>query len=293
VTNNGLAGDKLASQGVPATLTSEEATNLIVQKAKDLVNELIEKRGDDNPPFLAKEFAYLQGITKITKADFRQIGAILIRMQDGYSIKTNQNDLQVRQNFSCAHEIGHVLFGELKLEHYIRGIEYRDFNPSARDKVREKAKERLCDIAATELLMPELIFKRHLSNFKLSMYSIERMAEIFKVSVQTTAIRVAELSTEPCIILLWRPQQFGKKTLRIIWRVGPGRQLRSRNYYMPIHSECPLSVRNAYENDGRFRCYKLFKLDKSTKRLPVESKGFGFDENRYVISLAFINSEAQ
>jgi Zn-dependent peptidase ImmA (M78 family) len=276
-----------------ARLTRDQATNLIIQRTKELTNQLIEKKGYDNPPFLAEEYARLMGIKKITKTELGDVGGVLLRFYDGPEIRLNQDDLRVRQSFSLAHEIGHLLYSELKLERYIRTIEYRSYYIQDCEKTRVKEKEHLCDVAATELLMPELIFKRHLSNFKLSMYSIERMAEIFKVSVQTTAIRVAELSTEPCIILLWRPQQFGKKTLRIIWRVGPGRQLRSRNYYMPIHSECPLSVRNAYENDGRFRCYKLFKLDKSTKRLPVESKGFGFDENRYVISLAFINSEAQ
>jgi len=274
----------------------EQATTLIVERAKQLVNQLIEDRGHDKPPFLPKEFARLQGVERILKADLGRLSAVLLRFEDGYVIKVNENHHTVRQNFSCAHEIGHILFSELQLERYIEGyienIEYRTFNPQVRDKAHEKAKERLCDIAATEILMPEPIFRKYLSSFGVSVYSIERLAHVFGVSFQAAAIRIAEVGTEPCIALLWHSLKRAKsKSLRLAWRVGPGRKLRGKGYYMPLHTHVryPSTFHKAYQCDSAVKCHKIFKLDSTTKRLPVESKGFGYGEMRYVISLAFPN----
>ncbi|GAH29676.1 unnamed protein product, partial [marine sediment metagenome] len=44
-----------------------------------------------------------------------------------------------------------TLFSELKLERYTNSIEYRTFDPDGERKARARAREHLCDIAATEL----------------------------------------------------------------------------------------------------------------------------------------------
>ena len=220
--------------------------------------------------------------------DLGKTSAVLLRFDDGYVIKVNENHHPVRQNFSCAHEIGHTLFSELKLERYTGNIEYRTFNPQARDETREKAKERLCDVAATELLMPELIFRKYLSGFGVSINSIERLANIFRVSIQTAAIRIAEVSTEPCIALLWQPWPRNKpKGLRLAW---PRRNSRGKGYYTPVHTYVrpPSTLHKAYQGDSPVKSFKLFRVDNAVKRLPMESKGFGHGETRYVISLAFL-----
>ena len=149
------------SKAVAVPLTAEQATDLIIQRAKQLVSQLIEYRGHDKPPFLAEEFGRLQGIKRIMKADLGETSALLLRFHDGYVIKVNQNHSLARQNFSCGHEIGHILFGELKLERYIKNIEYRTFDPQGEADARKTARERLCDAAATELLMPESVFRKY------------------------------------------------------------------------------------------------------------------------------------
>ncbi|MFH1639382.1 MAG: ImmA/IrrE family metallo-endopeptidase [Chloroflexota bacterium] len=270
----------------------EQARNLIIGRARNLLNRLVEDRGNDEPPFLPEEYAHLVGIKRILREELEKVGAILLRLHDGLVIKVNIKEPAVRQRFSCAHEIAHVLYRELKLEHYINNIEYRSLD-SRDDRVRNKAKERLCDIAATELLMPEVIFRKYLADSSLSIHAIERTANIFKVSIQTAAIRIAEVSEEPCIMLLWRmysTKRSKSKSLRLAWRVGPGTKLRGREYYMPVHVTCPSSVYEAYRQSATTKCFKLFKLDNTVKRLPMESQGFGYGENRYVISLAFPNS---
>ena len=293
---NYLNSDDSINELALVSLNSEQATSLIVERAKHLVNRLVEDRGHDKPPFLPEEFAHLQGINKIVKADLGKASAILLRFPDGYVIKMNQNHNLARQNFSCAHEIGHLLFSELKLERYIKSIEYRTFNPQGEQKARAAARERLCDAAATELLMPELVFRKYLSGFGVSVHSIERLASIFRVSIQAAAIRIAEVSTKPCIALLWQPWIRTKsKRLRLAWCVGPGRNSRGKGYYIPLHTYVrpPSTLHKAYEYDSPVKCHKLFKRGTDVKHLPMESKGFGRGETRYVISLAFPRDEVK
>lgn len=285
-----LTGDNLTSQVVSVPLNVEQATRLIVDRARQLVNQLVEEGGHDRPPFLAQEFARLVGIKQIVKADLSETSAVLLRFHDGYVIKVNEQHNLARQNFSCAHEIGHILFDELKLECHVRSIEFRTFNPQGQAEARARARERLCNVAATELLMPEPAFKEYLSVFNVSVDSIERLATIFKVAMRAAAWRIAELSTEPCIALLWKLDTRTKsKALRLAWRVGPGRKDKGKTNYMPVHTlvRYPSKLHTAYEYDSPVKSLKLFQVDNDIKRCPMESKGFGRGETRCVISLAF------
>lgn len=271
-------------------LNLEQSTSLIVEQARQLVSQLVEQRGHGKPPFLSEEYAPLLGIKRIEKADLGEVSAILIKLHEGDVIRVNQNHNSARQNFSCAHEIGHALLSELKIEPCIEEVEFRTFNPQAPAIARAKARERLCDAAATELLMPEAVFKKYLSGFGISIKSLEWLANIFRVSIISTAIRIAELSAEPCIALLWRLRPgTNSKTLRLAWRVGPGERSKDKADYMPVHTLArhTSTLYKAYQEDRPVTSYKRFRLDAGEKRLPVESKGFGHGKTRYVISLAF------
>ena len=286
-----LFSDDTIRQESRVCVDFERATCLIIERARQLVNQLVEDRGHDKPPFLSEEFARLQGIRKIVKTDLGELGAVLLKFHDGYVIKVNQNHNLARQNFSCAHEIGHNLLRELKIELNTENIEYRTSNPQAPAKARVKARERLCDAAATELLMPETVFKKYLAGFGVSVNSIERLATIFKVSIQSALIRVAEVSPERCIALLWRQQRTKSKALKLAWRIGPRGESRGKDNYKPVHTRiiCPSTLHKAYEHDSPVKSFKVFKVDNAVKRLPMESKGFGRGETRFVISLAFLD----
>lgn len=288
---NHLPGDDKTGQVAPVSLNLEQSTSLIIERARQLVKQLVEQRGRGKPPFLPAEYARLLGIKKIEKADL-EVSAVLLRFHDGYVIKVNKNHNLGRQNFSCAHEIGHVLLSELNLEPSIEEVEFRTFNPQAHAIARAKARERLCDAAATELLMPEMVFKKYLSGFGLSISLVEWLANIFKVSIRAAAFRIAEVSVEPSIALVWRLQPGTKtKALGLSWRVGPGKKFRGKANYTPVHTlvRHTSTLYKAYQYDSPVKCCKLFRLDAGVKRLPVESKGFGRGETRYVISLAFPN----
>ena len=270
------------------SINLETAQKLIIERAGQLVKRLIDRRGHDVPPFLSEEFAKLIGVQRVEKTELGKTSGILIRLHEGSIIKINRSHNQARQNFSCAHEIAHMLYSELKLENYINTIEHRTYNPPAQQKARARARERLCDIAATELLMPEQVFIKHLSAFGTSIHSIERMADIFQVSIQSAARRVAEVSIEPCITIMWKLLPHTRMFLMVSCE-GPGIRLTGKSSYMPVHTNIkyPSILHKAFEQDCPVKCYKSFKIGADVKRFPMESKGFGRGENRYVVSLAY------
>jgi Zn-dependent peptidase ImmA (M78 family) len=278
-------------KGIAMASNLEQSTSLIVERARQLVSQLVEHRGHERPPFLSEEYAALLGIKRIEKADLGEVSAILIKLHDGDVIRVNKNHNLARQNFSCAHEIGHALLSELNLELCVEEAEFRTFNPQAQAMAGERTRERLCDVAATELLMPEAIFKKYLSNFGISINSLEWLANIFRVSITSTAIRIAEVSTEPCIALLWRPRKGTKsKALQLAWHVGPGNRWQGKGNYVPKDTLArhTSTLYKAYQSDSPVKSRKLFRLDADIEQhIPIESKGFGYDEARYVVSLAF------
>jgi hypothetical protein len=232
----------------------------------------------------------LLGIKRIEKADLGEVGAVLVRFRGAQVIKVNQTHNPGRQNFSCAHEVGHALLSELKLEARLEEVEFRTFNPPAQRRARAIARERLCDAAATELLMPEMVFKKYVSGFGASISSVKWLANIFRVSIRAAAFRIAEVSAEPCIALLWLSRPGNKsKALYLSQRVGPGKQSRGQANYMPAHTlvRHTSTLYDAYEGDSLVKSWKLFRFGTATKRCPMESKGFGSGERRCVISLAF------
>jgi Zn-dependent peptidase ImmA (M78 family) len=279
-------------------LTMEQSTSLIVQRARELVSQLVEHRGNDRPPFLSGEYATLLGIKRIEKADLGDVSAILIKLSDGDVIRVNQSHGLARQNFSCAHEIGHILLRELNLEPQIDDVEFRALNSQAHAMARARARERLCDAAAAELLMPDVAFKKSLSDFRISIKSLEWLANIFRVSISSTAIRIAELSTEPCIALMWHPKRSRRRqpvnkpsALQLAWRVGAGQKPKGKTDHIPVHTliKNTSTLYKAYESDTPVDCRKDFRLDTGIRRILVQSKGFGQGDARYVISLAFPN----
>ena len=283
---NTLNDGGLKNQVTMPPINLEQATTLIIEHAKQLVNRVIESRGNNKPPFSPTEYAKLKGIKSIVRADLGKASGLLLRFHDGPVIKVNKNQNLARQNFSCAHEIGHILFSELRLEKYISSIEHRTFNPQAKMKVRADARERLCDAVATELLMPESIYQKYLSSFGVTIHAVERLSNIFQVSLRAAIRRIAEVSIEPCIALIWQPL-LKTNILQLVQCNGPER----KPIYSPVHTKVkyPSVLHKALEQNSQVKCYKSFKIGTEIKRLPMESKGFGRDEYRCVVSLAFTN----
>jgi Zn-dependent peptidase ImmA (M78 family) len=263
----------------------EGLKSLLIRRAGELVNQLIACAGRHDPPFLAEEFARLQNIKRIEKTDLGETDAMLLRLAEGYVIRVNSNHHPFRQNFSCAHEIGHTVLHELERRPSVDELELRalDLNMGRRTK------ERLCDAFAAELLMPEPVFRRYLLRFGASVSSIEGLSGIFKVSIPAVAIRVSQISEEPCVAVLWRKcQKPRSKGFQLIWTSTPSSQhggdyrTEERGYVRD-----PSALLRAYQGSCVIKSFKAFGLDSHKKRYYMESKGFGRDSARCVISLIF------
>jgi len=252
----------------------QEAKQLIIRRAGELVNELVKRRQREEPPFLAEALAPLLDIKEILKTDLGELSALLVRSRDGYILKVNASHHPVRQNFSCAHEIGHILLDELAKQHLSSGTDFRGIS-----QVTGKTKERLCDIAATELLMPAPVFSKYLVDFGLCIDSVERLAHIFKVSIPAAAIRVQEIDIEGCWAIRWKRWQRNRsKGFIQDWTREPARRTYVRD---------PSALLKAYESNDTVKSFKCFEIGNVRKRCLLESKGFGHDKTRYVLSLVF------
>ena len=129
--------------------------------------------------------------------------------------------------------------------------------------------------------------------------SIEKLANTFRVSYLSTAIRIAEVSPESCLALLWQPKPKNRpRGLRLAWRTGRGISPRNKVNYLPYSQsrkkvndlvDRSSSFYRAYETDVTTKSVKDFKVNDKVRRLPVESNGFGYGDKRYVISLAFLD----
>ncbi len=81
-----------------------------------------------------------------------------------------------RRRFTIAHEMGHAIFETIDPNNSQRGEEL----------------ERICDLLASEILMPTGVFLDHLGK-QLSLQKIFELSRVFKTSLTATAIRCSEL----------------------------------------------------------------------------------------------------
>jgi hypothetical protein len=108
------------------------------------------------------------------------------------------NPLRPRRRvaFSIAHEISHTFFPNT-----ITGARFRDL--TAADSREANELERLCDLAASELLMPIDEFQREVRGFS-SLTRTEELAEKFGSSFEATVFRLATAHPDVAIAGLLR-----------------------------------------------------------------------------------------
>lgn len=126
------------------------------------------------PPTDLVQVGWRVGVRAISYESFPGSGE-LHKTRDGYRIVCSSDQPRVRQRFTVAHELGHVI-----LERTGRG---------APRKGRDV--ERLCDALAAELLMPRRTFEKRLPN-GVRLMDITRLAREFDTSVTATARRCAD-----------------------------------------------------------------------------------------------------
>lgn len=286
----------LLAQERQQPVNAEQVANDIIEQAAEIVRIAVDERGHANPPFSASQYARLLGI-QVVGGDLGETSAVLLRLRDGYRIVVNQSHDVARQNFSCAHELGHVLLNRMEVA-AIESTAFRRFNrsraydPHGDSAARQRVIERLCNVAATELLMPQMAVRGYLRARTVSIDVVSQLAREFRVSVRSATWRVSEISEVPCISAFWK-QAPKTKSLRLDWCVGPGIQLPTSSHYTPVHRVVapPSSLHAALDGQGSTSSYRQFKRGADVSRLLTQAKGFGQGQARFVASLSFVNRQ--
>jgi hypothetical protein len=105
-------------------------------------------------------------------------------------ICVNGKDSAERQRFTICHEIAHVVLG-LPSDHNVQWWSAK--RPMA---------ERLCDIFAAELLLPDRLFQPLAEAAPVCLATIDMLAADFEASVTSTGSRYASVVTTPCAFIL-------------------------------------------------------------------------------------------
>ena len=140
---------------------------------RQVATELL--RGVECPPTDLLDVGRRIGVREIVYERFPGSGE-LHKLKDGFRIVCSSDQAQGRQRFTVAHELGHVI------------VERTGRNPPRTGP----AVERVCDMLATELLMPASVFEPLLPT-RLTMPGVVELSETFQTSITSTAIRCAEL----------------------------------------------------------------------------------------------------
>ncbi|MFZ2493489.1 MAG: ImmA/IrrE family metallo-endopeptidase [Thermoanaerobaculia bacterium] len=124
---------------------------------------------------------------------------------DGFRILIDPSASENRRRFTLAHEICHTFFYELVPE-----IKFRphDVFPD---------EERLCDVGASELLMPARSLKKSAKDRPVSVETLQALADEYSVSKSAMLLRLRALDCWKCELTEWHRMRDGSfSLLRVI-----------------------------------------------------------------------------
>lgn len=171
---------------------------------RSLANDLLLSCGSTRPPFSPFELAkslkvpviydnlLADGVFISTPGEEKRI---LLRTPKVYG------KLSIRRlNFTLAHELGHFVIDDV-LAGSAATVRFRMEGSEGMTDVEE---ERLCDLFASELLMPERYLLRDLATCDLSPAAILDLCDRYQVSLKAMLIKVATLSQQSVTALIWK-----------------------------------------------------------------------------------------
>lgn len=171
----------------------EDPEQAILACARELSEETELRRPHQRLEVLAS----FREIIRIDRKPIPDAGR-LIPTFEGLVIEVNSRNSAGRQNFSICHEIGHTFFPTYR-EHPVAR-----HDPSTGHYTPEEAEEEyLCDLAASELLMPSREFDRELAHQRTRVWSIPTLAREFGASLEATAIRCLRADRSLKAVLVW------------------------------------------------------------------------------------------
>ena len=179
-------------------------------------DQLVSQLGDARPPIKLAPLARLMG-AQLDYSDRAGLGReeAAIRFSDGqlalWVSRSRFENVRTRKRarFSIAHELGHLLMFRML------GPEFLDHSEA--DAVSYALTERLCDFAASHILMPRPLLHRATRERTFTASGLRSLEDLFGVSSQALLKAVADLVPEGAVIELRKFQRRPTEVLE--WRV--------------------------------------------------------------------------
>ena len=169
-------------------------------KIQKVVNELLDKFGFAGPPVPVRRLARCCGARIFQEGQEGDLSGFLYRKGKEIVIGVNTDQAPVRQRFTIAHELGHLLLHDLDDLHVDHGFMVRlrsDVSSLGLDNDEMEANR-----FAAELLMPTRFLKEDLEGTRMDLTADEMLRALAKrygVSAQALAIRLTGLGYLPTV----------------------------------------------------------------------------------------------
>ncbi len=261
----------------------DNAVRFVTQRAQ----RLLKISGITTPPFLPARLAPLRAIKSIILEDLGTLSGLLLPLRDGFEIKINAAHSPERQNFSCAHEIGHTFFldedGQALRERLKRGVG---------EKVAKSWEESLCDVVASELLMPSQIYTKYAARYNFGLNSLIPLSRTFNISITPAALRLCDINPRWCFLVHWTKEgsdELSNFKLCASWLTWSRKKTSTKTgrFIKRKLLDKNFSALKAYNSDGPVYSRQRLSIGNFRGNCQVWSQGFGHGPDRFVISLIF------
>ena len=184
------------------------------------------------PPFCPKVFAGIFGIRcKEVTHEIDGDGRILLYPDGSIWIEYRTERVAERQRFTMFHEFAHTLFPDF--------CKFLPHHSSGKPKDPEKEFENLCDIAASEMLLPLENVNEDLARIpRVCLEEITRLSSRYAASIDATTLRLVELLVNlPCVAVFLTDEKGSRSGHGPLWTKysmeNPGHgSCRQRSYRM-------------------------------------------------------------
>jgi Zn-dependent peptidase ImmA (M78 family) len=156
---------------------------------------LLERVGCEAPPIDVRSLAESIGIVVRPMKGKDRVSGLLVLKDGKATIGYNEEDAEVRQRFTIAHEIGHYVMHKDSIKLFIDEgyrVAYRD----DRSSTGEIRREREANAFAAALLMPRNLVTDKVESLRFDLGDDEALRELasdFGVSTQAMAYRLSNL----------------------------------------------------------------------------------------------------
>lgn len=148
------------------------------------------------PPTNLEKIAESLGVKSVRYVPLLLDGRLLSEGRS-YVIEVNSKAPAARRRFTLAHEIGHLLVGGQS------ALRCTTASGKGNSPKRDAQEERLCDCAASELLIPYDWAWQFLMSRAPGYLAISEMAALCRVSLEVAARRLVETGVWQCRLVWW------------------------------------------------------------------------------------------